>query len=99
MLKNQNQSVLRNCVNVLQFLKGFDYKETELLDRFISFIKEGENKVALQVYSMYCLVSYVQKYPELKSEFVSIIELFVTERSAAYKGGVQNFLKMTKKIV
>lgn len=93
----ENQSVLRNCMNVLQFLPINSYKESELIDQLISFIKNGKNKVALQVYSMYNLVKFVKKYPELKDELSIIINMFYSERTAAYKAGFNNFLKRIKK--
>jgi hypothetical protein len=96
-LGDNNQSVLRNCVKILLHLSCIEYRETEMLDRYLSFIQNHENKVALQVYSMYSLVSYIARYPELKGEFISIFELNIQDKSAAYKGGVKNFLKMTKK--
>ena len=96
-LTKQNQSVARNVVNILQFFEISNYMESELLDRYISFIKENENKVSLQVYSMYCLVAYVKKYPELKDELTSLIQLTTSEKSAAYKGGFKNFLNKIKK--
>lgn len=97
-LIKQNQSVLRNVVVVLRDLGISEYKETELLDRYISFIKENSNKVALQVNAMYCLIDYVKKYPELKDEITSIIQLAAVEKSPAYTAGFKNFLKRIKKI-
>jgi hypothetical protein len=92
----ENQSVLRNCTNVLLLIPAISYKESELMDRLISFIKNSENKVALQVYSMYNLVKFVKKYPELKGELILILNMFYNERSVAYKAGVNKFLKIIK---
>ena len=36
----ENQSVLRNCTNVLLLIPAISYKESELMDRLISFIKK-----------------------------------------------------------
>lgn len=96
--ENNNQTVLRNCVNVLQFIPISNYKESELIDRYINFIQNSNNKVALHVYSMSNLLNMVNKYPEIKTEIVSIIETYYTERSPAYKFAVRSFLKNTKKI-
>jgi hypothetical protein len=94
---NNNQTVLRNCTNVMISIPLITYKESELIECYIGFIKNSNNKVALQVYSMYNLVKFVKKYPELKTELTSIVELYFQERSPAYKGGVKNFLKGIKK--
>lgn len=96
-LDDHNQSVLRNVAKILEYLGYLDYRETELLDRFISFIESNENKVALQVYSMYCLVPFVKKYPELKEEITALIQLTINEKSPAYKSAFKSFLKRTKK--
>lgn len=98
-LKSDNQSVLRNCCNMLQFIPKTTYRESELLDRFIDFIQSNDNKVALQVYSMYCLVKFVKQYPELKIELVSLVNLYLNERSPAYKVAVRKFLERIKDLI
>ena len=95
--ENDNQSVLRNCTNVIHLLPLSSYKESELIERYINFIKNSDNKVALQVYSMQNLSRIVKKYPELKQELIAIIEMYYIERSAAYKAAVRNFIKAVKK--
>ena len=95
--ENKNQSVLRNCTNIIQGLDLSEYKESELIERYIDFIKNSNNKVALQVYSMQNLSRFVKKYPELKLELIAILEIYYIERSAAYKAGVRNFVKAVKK--
>jgi hypothetical protein len=95
--ENNNQSVLRNCTNILNELPLSIYKEGELIERYIDFIKNSQNKVALQVYSMQNLSRFVVNYPELKEELIAIVELYYIERSAAYKAGVRNFIKAVKK--
>ena len=97
-LKSSNQSVLRNCCNILQSISKTDYREAELLDRIIDFIKSNDNKVALQVYSLYCLIPFVKAYPELKTELSSLVRLAVNERTPAYKVAVRKFLEWIKKI-
>ena len=96
-LVEKNQSVLRNIVKIIESLGHSSYKETELLDRYISFIKEEDNKVALQAYSMYCLVPFIHKYPELKEELTALIQLKINEKSPAYKVAFKTFLNRTKK--
>ena len=92
---SKNQSVLRNVVNIIQRLGICEYRESELIDRLISFIRDAENKVALHVYSIYVLAQFVQKYPELKSEIQEVIALNNIEKSAAYKIAMRNFDKLT----
>lgn len=97
-LTGNNQSVLRNCCSILQTTEKTGYKESELLDRFIDFIESGDNKVALQVYSIYCLIDYIKKYPELKSELTALVQMKATERSSAYGVAVRKFLIEIKNV-
>ena len=91
-------SIGSNNLNLSSLLDNeIEDKESELIDRLIYFIQNNDNKVALQVYSMYNLVKFVKKYPELKIELVALIQIYNNERSAAYKGAVRNFLKRVKK--
>jgi len=96
--KSRNQSVMRNVVNVVHHLKITDYRESEYVDLLINFVQDYENKVAVQVYSIYVLAQFVKKYPELKPEILEIIDLHADGKSAAYRSSVRNFLKMTKNI-
>ncbi|MCH2232011.1 MAG: hypothetical protein MK105_16870 [Crocinitomicaceae bacterium] len=95
---SQDQTVLRNVVNIISHLKIKNYRESELIDVLISFIQEHRNKVALQVYSMQILALFVLKYPELKKEIVEILDLNDKDKTPAYNSGKRNFMKKTKKI-
>ena len=95
---SSNQTLLRNVVNVLVQLKIDEYKESELLDRLMEFVKNGENKVALQVYSIQLFVQYIKKYPELKDELSSLVDLYTEGRTSAYHASVRDFHKKVKKI-
>lgn len=94
--KTSDQSVLRNVVNCISLLEHSTYRESELIDLLISFIQNPKNKVALQVYSIYTLLRFVQLYPELKDEIRQIIELNAEGKSAAYQIALRNFLIQTK---
>ena len=95
--ENDNQTVLRNCTNIIQNMDFIEYKESQLIERYIDFIKNSNNKVALQMYSMQNLSKIVVKYPELKQELIAIVEMYYIERTVAYKAGVRNFIKAVKK--
>lgn len=97
LLRSQNQSVLRNLMNVTASLELIEYKESELLDRLIAFIKDDSNKVALFVYAMYKLVQFTEKYPEIKTEILGIIALKESNPlQPSIKIGIRNYLKRTK---
>ena len=90
----ENQTVLRNCTNILYHLNPTEYKESELIDQLIQFIQNNNNKVALQVYSIYFITHFVKKYPELFEEVRSIIELNSHNHSPAYNVAIRNFRKL-----
>jgi hypothetical protein len=94
LFKTDNQTVLRNCTNILYHLNPTDYKEGELIDQLIQFIQNNNNKVALQVYSIYFITHFVKKYPELFEEVRSIIELNSQNHSPAYNVAIRNFRKL-----
>lgn len=93
-----DQTVLRNVSRSMHQMKVTDYRESEFVDLLISFIQDHKNKVALQVYSMYLLVQFIQKYPELKDEITEIIALHRPGKTAAYRSAERNFLKSVAKI-
>ncbi len=95
---NENQSVRRNILNVIQHLKISTYRESEFIDLLISFIQNFENKVATQVYSMHLLALFTLKYPEIKTEIIEIIQLHAEKKTPAYGAGFRGYLKSTKKI-
>ena len=91
LFKTNNQSVLRNITNVIHHSEITEYRESEFIDLLISFIQDSENKVALHVYSIYVLVQFVKKYPELKDEISEVIELNSEGKTAAWKvAGLNN---------
>ena len=94
-LTSENQSVLRNLVNVCHSLPLIEYRETELLDRLISLISNDDNKVALFVYACYKLTQFVQKYPELKPEIEAIFSLKQEPLKPAMRIGIRNFRAAT----
>lgn len=99
MLIDENQSVLRSVVRVLSTLPYSTYNESECFERLLSFVEKETNKVALQVYALYTLVGYVQRYPELKSEIETLLE-FKEELGLqpAMKVGIRNFRKAVKNL-
>jgi len=98
LFKTDNQTVLRNVARSLTEMKITDYRESEFIDLLIGFIQNYENKVALQVYSIYLLQQFVKRYPELKEELIEIIALHRTGKTVSYKVAERNFLKFASKI-
>lgn len=97
LFKTDDQTVLRNVTRSLHQFKVTDYRESEFIDLLISFIQNYDNKVALQVYSMYILAEFIKKYPELKEEIVQIIALHRTGKTVSYGAAERNFHKMVRK--
>ena len=95
---SKNQTVLRNVVNSITYLKITDYRESNFIDLLISNINDSNNKVALQVYSIYVLVQFIEKYPELKTEIEEVILLNEKGKTPAYFAAKKNFYKKTEKI-
>lgn len=97
LFKTADQTVLRNVTRSLHQFELTDYRESEFIDLLISFIQNYENKVALQVYSIYILSQFVKRYPELKEEITEIIALNRTGKTSSYAAAERNFHKMVRK--
>ena len=95
---NKNQSVCRNTLNIIKHLGITSYRESDFIDLLLSYIKDFNSKVAVQVYSMHILAQYVLKYPELKPEIIEIIDLHSEKKTPAYSSGKRKFLYLTKKV-
>jgi len=95
LFKTKDQTVLRNIVNCISYMQITHYRESELIDLLIGFIQDPKNKVALHVYSIYVLIQFVEKYPELKSEIMEVIDLNSEKKTPAYTIARRNFIKKT----
>jgi hypothetical protein len=98
LFETNDQTVLRNVARSLTEMNITEYRESEFIDLLIGFIQNYENKVALQVYSIYLLQQFVRRYPELKEELVEIIALHRSGKTSSYKVAERNFLKFVSKI-
>lgn len=97
-LVTKNQSVLRNLVNITQMLPLIEYKEGEYLDKLIEFIRDDSNKPALFVYSLYKLIDFTKKYPEIKAEIEEIIKMKQIELKPSHIVSIRNYRLKTKDI-
>lgn len=97
LFKTDDQTVLRNTVNSLTQLEITSYRSVDLIDQLLLFIQDSKNKVALQVYSIYLLIQFCERYPELTPEVREVIELNAQGKSAAYMVAHRNFEKRIKK--
>ncbi|NVK62987.1 MAG: hypothetical protein HWE22_00315 [Flavobacteriales bacterium] len=98
LFETTDQTVLRNVSRSLTEMEITDYRESEFIDLLIGFIQNYENKVALQVYSIYLLQQFVKRYPELKEETIEIIALHRSGKTVSYKVAERNFLKFVSKL-
>jgi hypothetical protein len=80
---------------ICELLPLIEYKESEFLDKLIDNIKDDSNKVALFVYSIYKLIQFTKKYPEIKPEIEGIISLKEEPMKPAMKIGIRRYLKET----
>jgi hypothetical protein len=75
-----------------------DYREGDFLDSLINHVKNEENKVALRVYCLYKLTSFIQRYPEIKVEIDAVLEIIQENPMSPFmKIGIRNFEKMCLK--
>ena len=97
-LLSPNQSVLRNLTSLLNYFPVGSYREGELLDKLLEFIRNDSNKVALFVYAIYLLAKFTIKYPEIKPEILGVIENKQHTLTPAVRVGIRNYLTLTKEV-
>jgi len=98
-LTTENGSVLRNSLGVLLELPLIEYKEGHLLDRLFYLLKQDVYKVAIHVYSLYLLIEFTKKYPDIKQEIIEILKIKeANPHTPALKMGIKNYLKAIKEI-
>jgi len=91
LFETKNQAVLRSVTNCINQLQITDYRESDLIDLLLDFIKDYENKVAVQVYSIHVLRQFMRRYPELIPEVNEIIDFHSEGKSAAYQVARRRF--------
>lgn len=89
--RTDDQTVLRNVLNTIIQLKKSKHREAEFIDLLLGFIANPKNKVALQVYSIYILIEFGKRYPELIAEFRQTIDFNARNKTAAYTIARRNF--------
>ena len=97
-MASKNQSVLRNLVNTTQLLPLIEYKESEYLDKLLTFIKDDSNNVALFVYSLYKLIQFTKKYPEIKNEIEGVLLLKPQEMKPSMRVAIRKYKTIFKTI-
>ncbi len=97
LFKTKNQTVLRNVTNCIYHLEITKYRESDFIDLLLGFIKNYENKVAVQVYAIYSLMQFVTKYPELTQEVSEIIEFHSKGKTMSYMVAKRRFEDRNKR--
>lgn len=103
-LNGNNQSVLRNLLNCCHALPLIEYQESAFLEQLLTFVSEDSNKVVLQVYAIYKLIQFTEKYPEIKTEIEALFALkeengkSSTTLKPAMRIAIRNYRKKTVKL-
>lgn len=90
-----NAAVLRNMIasSILTILD--EYREGELMDKLIFCLKDSKSKPALIVNSIYKLIQFTHKYPDIKYEILNIIEIVEQQNiSPSVKVGIKKYKKL-----
>lgn len=95
LFETNNETVLRNILAGILNLKKTAFKESEFINLLFQFLSNKSHKVALHVYSIYNLIDFVKKYPELKQELSLCLEILSENSSPALNVAIRKF-KQTK---
>lgn len=74
-LEINHQPVLRSLSVTLLKINMNHYREDELLNRLFEILSNPSNNLAILVNTIYLLIPFVNQFPELKNEVLSLIDL------------------------
>ncbi len=93
-LLSENQTVLRNLAVAFLLQPLIEHREGELYDSLIKHLLNADNKVALHVNCVYKLIQFVKKYPELKDEVDSCVQIRLEKSTTpSFKSVCKKFYK------
>ena len=93
LFETKNESVLRNILNGLFQLEIEAHRESEFVDLLFGFLLNKAHKVALHVYSIYFLMRFVRRYPELKGELQQCVDILLENPTPALTVAARNMKK------
>ena len=96
--KTKIDGVKRNILSSLQLFDIADEVIGELSDYCFSILVSSKETVAVKVYAMQIAANACKKYPELKSELLTCIELELPKNSVAFYARAKRVWKELEKI-
>ncbi len=88
-----HNSVKRNVIRLLQVIDIPEEYDGIVYELCFNYINDTKEMTAVRTFSITVLCNIVMKYPELKGEVISLIELHRANSSAAFKARVRKELK------
>ena len=85
---------------LLRMLSRYDIPEEEqglLIDLCFSYLVSGQYPVAVKAHAMLIIYNHVLLYPELKDEFIAVIEDQEANNSVGFKSRGRNLIKQMEK--
>ncbi len=92
-VENTPIAVQRNILRLLQFVEVPMQYHGQLIDICFNFILDPKAAIAVRAFSMYVANNIVKDYPELKSEFLLILESISPNEPPAIKSRLRKLLK------
>jgi hypothetical protein len=91
--KNVHPSGSRFAFRVLADLQIEPELQGEVIDRAFQFLTQATTPVAIKVFAMTVIANHLRQYPELKNEFVAILQKDFNGASAGYKSRAGSIAK------
>jgi hypothetical protein len=80
---NPSDAVRRNTLRIFQVIDIPEKDEGDLFEMGVGYLKSAEEPIAVKAFAMTVLRRICEKYPELSSELIPLIEILVEENSSS----------------
>ncbi|MEA3317172.1 MAG: hypothetical protein U9R54_04385 [Bacteroidota bacterium] len=88
-----NNSLRRHLTKILSVCQLSENQLGMILDRCFNQIQDSDIPVAVKIHSMQVIDKNLEYFPELKPEFIAILETHMNRNSAGFKARANKILK------
>lgn len=92
-LSSTNPGLHRNMLKALTLLPFTEYRDGEMLDKLLFYLKDLDTKVAVKVYALTYLENFLSEYPEIFNEIEGILIAQLEDSTPAFKSRTRHFFK------
>jgi hypothetical protein len=88
----ENHGIKRHMMKILTFQEIPEERLGNLIDLCFLWIEDPDIPVAVKVHSMQIIFNTISQYPELKAEFVTVVEDQIPKNSSGFKSRARSLI-------